>query len=837
VSPVPLFRLGWLLLLAAVPLHAGVAGTIAGVVTDATSGEPLVGANVVVVETRQGAVTDTTGAYRIHNVRAGTYSLEATMIGFRGATSAEVLVLPDRRTTADIVLAASPIEMEGVDVTWQAPLVEKDVTGTAFRVDARTLADLPVDDVQDVIGLQPSTTVEGNIRGGKVREAIYLVDGLPVQDVIQGGPGAELPLSAISQMTILTGGFDAEYGDALSAVINVISRSGGDDHDLSVRLAKDDLFGGEEVSRRSEVELTAGGPLGPRGMSYFSASSLTLTDTRWWQDAQHFFDSPVRSELNGLAKVDMARSPVSRWTAEVIYSLARWRDYEFSWRYNLDGLPKRSRDSYRAALLWTRTLSSTTALSASLSAFSVQSRIGGDRAQTDLTPYDYDFYLLYVTSGSRSWWADQRQRNLTWKADVTHQAGGGDHLLKAGVELTQYDIDADILRLEPQTSFYGRPLVFEPQLNYSSRYAYQPRSGSAYVQDRIERDNGTVLSVGLRFDFLDPRAERPAVELVPTSAEEYEEQVTGSIPANVKLHLSPRLGMSFPLVGSSMFFVNFGEYVQFPLFDHLYSGLDNVTLRDGVNVLRGNPDLLAERTRAWEASLRGQLRDDIVGSVTYFRKETSDQIDTKTFVPTNSRIAGDYGFAEYVNNPTATAQGFEFLVSRPEGRARGNLSYALMKTEGYSEYENQGINLAQWGFPVANTEFPLSWDQRHTIKADISFDLTERTQLDGLWHYHSGRPYTHFPSEDGFTASEPERPFVPNNRRMASYAMLSFKVTRTFGSRWGIEEWALYVDCRNALDEPNVRWVDSSGRVGGELADPSAYYPLRRTLVGLRAAF
>jgi hypothetical protein len=62
VSPVPLFRLGWLLLLAAVPLHAGVAGTIAGVVTDATSGEPLVGANVVVVETRQGHTASTTSA-------------------------------------------------------------------------------------------------------------------------------------------------------------------------------------------------------------------------------------------------------------------------------------------------------------------------------------------------------------------------------------------------------------------------------------------------------------------------------------------------------------------------------------------------------------------------------------------------------------------------------------------------------------------------------------------------------------------------------------------------------------------------------------------------------
>lgn len=815
--------------------HAGVAGSIVGVVTDGDTGEPLIGAHIVVVDSRQGAETDSTGAYRIHNVRAGQYRMLASMLGYRDATSVDVLVLPDRRTTVDVTLQPSPIQMEGVDVTYQVPLVERDVTGTAFRIDAATLEDLPVADMQDVIALQPSSTVEGNIRGGKVRETIYLVDGLPVQDVIQGGAGAELPLSAISQMTILTGGFDAEYGDALSAVINVISRSGGDTHDLELRIAKDDLFGGEEIDRRTDIELTAGGPAGARGLSYFTASHLSLSDTRWWQDAELFFDSPIRREWNGLAKIDYARSPQSRWTAEVLYSLSRWRDYEFSWRYNLDGLPQRLRDSYRGALLYSRTLSPVTAISANLSMFSVYTRIGeGSQADVaNLQPYDYDFFLLYVTSGNRSWWADQRQRNYTFKSDITHQAGKR-HLLKAGVEMTQYDIDADVLRLEPQTTFYGRPLVFEPQLNYSTQYRYYPRAGSAYIQDRYEGRNQTVISLGMRLDVLDPRADRPAVELIPRNAEEYDQIVTGLSPADRKVHLSPRLGVSFPLVGSGVFFINFGEYVQFPLFDYLYSGLDNVSLRDGVNVLRGNPDLLAERTRAWEASLRGELKPGIVGSVTYFQKETRDQIDTKTFVPTNSRIAGDYGFAEFVNNPSATATGIELLLSRPEGKVRGNLSYARMKTEGLSESEDQGINLAQWGFPVANTPYPLSWDQRHTIKADVTLDLTAGAQADFVWQFHSGRPYTYYPSEDGFTADFPEQPFVPNNRRMSDFSLLNLKVTVPLPS-WRGHEFGLYVDLQNATDVQNVRWVDSSGRVGGELGDPSAYYPLRRARVGLRA--
>ena len=814
---------------------AGVAGSLGGVVTDAATGEPLPGANVVVTATRQGSVTDTLGQYRIHNIRAGTYEVQVSMIGYRVVATAGVLVLPDRRVELDVQLPASPIQMQPMEVTLDRPLIETDITGTAFRIDAGGLTDLPVDSFQDVIGLQPSTTVEGHIRGGKVRETIYLVDGLAVQDVIQGGAGTELPLSAISQMTIQTGGFDAEYGDALSGVVNVISRSGGDTHEVSVRLAKDDLFGGEEVSHRNELELAASGPLGSPNLSYFSASNLVLSDTPWWQDTQHFFDSPVRKEFNGLAKVDYKSLGHGRLTAELIYSLQRWRDYEFSWRYNLDGLPPRLRDSYRGALLWTGALSQHTAMSASVSYFSLHSRIGSGRtaASLDPTPYDYDFYLLYVTSGARSWWADQQQRSYTLKTDVTHEFRQR-HILKSGLEFKQYDIDADLLRLEPQTTFFGRPLVFAPQLNYSSRYHYYPRTGSAYLQDRIEGKTRTTLSFGVRLDFLDPRAQRPAVELVPMTAEQYSQEVTGFTPARVKFHISPRLGASLPLSDRSVFFVNFGEYVQFPLFDHLYAGLDNVSLRGGVNVLRGNPDLLAEKTRAFEVSVRHELSDEVVGSVTYFRKETRDQIDAKTFVPTNSRIAGDYGFAEFVNNPTASARGYEFLLSRPRGTVRGNLSYALMRTEGLSESADQGINLAQWGFPVANTPFPLSWDQRHTVKADVIMDLPGGAQVDFVWQSHSGRPYTFFPSSDGFTADEPDRPFIPNNRRLSDYSLLNLKVSYPLPTRWG-EGLTAYADLRNVTDALNVRWVDASGRVGGELSDPTAYYPLRRMMLGLRA--
>jgi len=760
----------------------GTTGSLEGYVTDKETGEPLAGVNVLLLQTKQGAETDPEGFFKIHNIRAGSYHVQVSMIGYRMIMSKDIIILPDQPSELNIRLEKSPIEMEALEVTHQRPLIQTDITGTSYEIESETLIGRPIGSIQQVVELQPGTTIEGHVRGGKTHEAIYLIDGLPVQDVIQGGLAAELPLSAISQMSVKTGGFDAEYGNALSGVINVITRTGGDDHQLSFRIAKDDLFGGKEVSRWNEAEFSASGPIRHGTLSYLTANNGVLTDTRWWQDMQHFFDSPVRRKFNGLSKIDYMASPGKRLTGELIYSLQRWRDYEFSWRYNLDGLPPRLRDSYRAALLWTHSISSKVFYSVSLSQFSLHSKIGeGRKEEIDLTPYQYDFYLLYITSGNRTWWADAEQMVYTLKTDITNQIHPA-HLLKAGIELKQYDIGSDVRKMEPQTSYFGKPLVFEPLLNYSTQYHYYPRGGSVYIQDRMGGGkSGSVITLGLRFDFLDPRAQRPAIELVPTGSDEFSEEVTGFVPAKVKYNFSPRLGCSFPLTDRCFFFVNYGLYVQYPLFDYLYSGINNVSLKGGVNTLRGNPDLLAEKTKAWEVSIRYDLGGNMVASVVYFNKETRDQIDTKTFVPTNSRIAGDYGFAEYVNNPIANASGFELVIGRGTGKwIRGNFSYVYMKTEGLSDYVDQGLNYAQWGFPLLNSPFYLSWDQRHTLKADVGFDLPLAVTADVVWQYHSGRPYTFYPSADGFTADDPNRPFLPNNKRMPAYNLVSFKISKKF---------------------------------------------------------
>lgn len=839
-------RLAGLMMLSGQILLAGTTGILEGFVRDKATRAALIGVNITIVQTSQGAVTNNDGYFRIHNLPAGTYEVRVSIIGYQSMTFRNIIIRPDLTTRLNAEMTEAAIDMGEVEVRAERPLIQRDVTGTIHQVEHEEIEKLPVDKFQEVVGLQAGTTTEGNIRGGKTREVSYLVDGVAVQDLVGGGLGLQVPKSAIQQISVKTGGFDAEYGNALSGVVNVVTRSGGNTRDYSVRADKDNLFGGKQVSKANEVEFSLAGPFRKDKLHYFMAGNFNTTDTRWWQDFQFFFDSPIRKELHGVARLDWRISPDKRLGVQTLFSFQDWRDYEFSWRYNLSGLPPRRQDGYRTALTWSHTISKNAFYSINLSQSRLHSRIGdGNPANASSAPYQYDFFLQYIVSGDRLWAGENFQRLYNLKADFTALLPPR-HSFKAGGEFNYYDVEADLHKLEPQLSYFGKPLLTQPLLNFSSAYHYFPRSGSIYVQDKIESSyDGSVVSLGLRFDFLDPRASRPAVELIPVRQNEYREEITGFVPATMKYKISPRIGFSAPLTDRSFMFVNYGDYFQYPLFDYLYAGLDNVKLRGGVNVLRGNPDLQPERTKAWEISLRYILREDIVGTVTYYKKETVNQIDTKTFVPTNSRIAGDYGFAEYVNNPFAQASGVEIVVTRDRGEwVTGTISYTIMKAEGVSETENQGINYVQWGFPVFNRPFYLSWDQRHTLKADLLFELPWGLNANLLWQHHTGRPYTYFPSSDGFTQQNPEQLFLPNNRRLSRNNVIDLYASKDFWiagrpNPGSAETYKLsvYVDLRNLLNDKNVLWVDSSGRIGGELRDPSAYSFPRRTAIGIRATF
>ncbi len=821
-------------------LFAGTTGILEGHVIDKDNKEPLIGVSIIIVGTSQGTATDNTGYFQINNLQAGSYDIRFSNVGYQTLLYRGVVIHADLRTKISIDLIPTAVEISEMEVTAERPLIEKDVTSTNFSISSSQVDHLPIRNVQDMITLFPSVTAEGNVRGGKTSEVVYMVDGLPMQDLVGGGLGTPLPKSSITEFSIESGGFEAEYGNALSGVVNIITRHGGDNQSEDLRFEKDDWLpssADKQVDHLTETELTLSGPVAKEKIHYFVASTLQLSDTRWWQDMDKFFSSPVSTQLSGLGKLDFTLSPRVRLAFQNIYSLHDWRDYQFSWRFNLDGLPPRNQISDRTSLILSHTVSDIVHYSLTLSEYYLRSRIG-DTPQNlmPLTPYEYDFFLEYVQKGNLAYWADTRQNIYTVKGDLVVQPNPR-NILKFGFELNQYNIFSDVVKYEPQTTYFGKVLPDLPQLNYSSAYHYYPRSGSVYVQDKLEVEaDGAVVNLGFRWDFLDPRSERPVVEyLTPDSASgQYQSQVTKYAPASLKQQVSPRMGLSFPLMWNMILVMNYGHYFQFPLFDYLYSGTNPQQIRNGVNVLVGNPDLKPERTHAWEVGIKYGLNEKTLLSATYFKKDFIDQIDAKTLLPSESRVAGDYGYAEYVNNAFADAEGLEFVLSRQrEDHLSYSISYSLMRTEGVSDYVNQNINLQQWGFPLVNQPYPLSWDQLHTLKISVDAQLPFGIDMNALWSYNSGRPYTYYPTKNGYTAVDSSIAFIPNNARLPSNNTLNVKFTKRFRIN-DLMGLSIYGDIRNFFNTMNARWADSNGKIGGQLGDPSAYYDPRRFSIGFR---
>jgi len=819
---------------------AGTNGILEGVIKDKKTNEKIPGVSVLVVGTQQGATSNTDGYFQVQNLRAGTYEIRFSHVGYQTLLIKNVVINPDLRTKLNPQLDAADVEMQEIVVVQEKPPIQRDVTGTTFSFNSEEMKLLPVTKVIDVVTYKAGVTAEGNVRGGKTSEVVYLVDGLPVQDVLSGGLKTDLPNSSISGLSLYTGGFEPEYGNALSGIVNIVTKTGSDRHHVTVRGAKDNLFGGTQVSKMNEVELALSGPIIEDELFYFVSGDALLSNTRWWQDFQYFFNGPIEKTYSGFGKLDYIVSPNVRLGAQVLFSDRGWRDYEFNWRFNLGGLPSQHRTSSRVAAILSHTVSENFVYTASLSRFSLKAKIGGGSKEEIPVndPYQYDFFLQYVIDGQRAWWSRTSQENYTAKFDGTYKLNEA-HLLKAGGEINFYNVNSDIVKYEPRKTFFGKPLVNEPQLNFSSSYTYKPRTGSLYIQDKFDvPQSGVLLNFGVRYDFLDPTASRPAIEAIPASDTAYTFNVKGNVPAKLKQQLSPRIGAATQLAENGYLFLNIGWYFQYPLFDYLYSGLDQVSIAKGLSAVTGNPDLEPERTKSYEISVKYSFDYNIVGSITYFKKETTNLIDTKTFVPGDSKLAGSYGFAEYVNTPYADASGFEVIVSRERGEwLTGEFSYTFMTAEGVSGSADDGFYIAQFGLPPATRVYPLSWDQRHTFKLTTSLAFPWDFTLNIFTQYHTGRPYTNYPTATGFD-SVATKLFQQNNARMPRFINIDLKAVQKFTFDWWPNSLiSLYLDVRNLLNEKNVKWVDSNGRIGGELGDPGGYFIGRRTTLGLQIEF
>ena len=205
---------------------AGTTGKITGKVIDKETGEPLYGVNVIILGTTLGAATDFEGDFLILNVPPGVHTLKVSMITYSPQTINNVRVRIDQTTPLNIQLSSNVIETDEVIVVAQRNVVKKDVSTSVISIEPEEMEFLPVSSVGEVIGLQAGVEEGLVVRGGGADELLFQIDGITLRDPRNNQPISSVALTSIQEVSIEKGGFNAEYGQVRSGIVNIVSKEG-----------------------------------------------------------------------------------------------------------------------------------------------------------------------------------------------------------------------------------------------------------------------------------------------------------------------------------------------------------------------------------------------------------------------------------------------------------------------------------------------------------------------------------------------------------------------------------------------------------------------------------
>lgn len=525
-------------------------GKVQGTVTDAATGEPLPGVNVLIEGTAQGTATDLDGTYTIVGVRPDTYTLVFSFIGYRTARIEGVRVSIDVTTTTDVVLQEEVFEGEEVVVTAERELVQRDLTATTAFVSGDEIQALPVENFSEVVELQAGV-VNGHFRGGRLGEVGYWVDGLPVTDVFDGGLALSIENDMVQEAQIVTGAFNAEYGQALSGIVNVVTKDGSNDFEGSFSgflgdyvSGSSELIGGTPVFpglddlSAAAVQNAEGSLSGPilKDRLFFFTSGRYFKNDGWIVGRNVFtFDdvgldpitqriallNPLGSgdsaavalnpfeKVSGQAKLTARFGRGMRLSANLIASREDFRDYDLGLFFFPDAQLQKQRDSYNTYLKWTHSLSNATFYEAGFT--NNYTRFDEYLFEDPLDPRYRDPEIFEFTDplttsnfkvgGTNN---DRFSRSTnTWlgKLDFTSQIDDV-NLVKVGVEGRYHTLDFADELVVVQNENGETPEQRGQFVADNGSYSYNPVEFSGYVQDKVEL-GGLIINAGIRLDYFD----------------------------------------------------------------------------------------------------------------------------------------------------------------------------------------------------------------------------------------------------------------------------------------------------------------------------------------------
>jgi outer membrane receptor protein involved in Fe transport len=774
---------------------AGTTGKLSGKVVNEKK-EPLPGVNIRIEGQRLGAISDEQGNYFILGITAGTYTVQATLMGEAPFAAGNVVITPDFTTTLNITMHIEAVQLGEVQVEAERPLLQKDATGTTRFLSSQDIAHLPTRGYRDAAAQQTgvvnfqrqidSETQNSNtliIRGGRPNETAYFVDGFSQQDPLTGTSSTAINNNAIEEVVLMTGGFAPEYGRIMSGAVNVITREGAKKYFGALEAVTDAVSGqwiGAPVTDYNIYDGSVGGPVlpGHDNLTFYASG-----ERRWQKDrAPTFMPGVLQQELrnDGLDPNVKPNDSSSGWSfqgklawqlndkmsvkAGGLGSQDRWREYSQFYLKNLDHSPRYLDNNKSYFGTFNHVLSSKSFWNLGFNYFQTLRKRGDGVAFDDLSAYyiptnprfDTDIPLFYdpghVVNNYLQRFASYYgiQASMTSQMTTHNQIKvGGDyqrHTLRffqhyrptalggAAPDVTNWDGYGYDLIAIPSPTGTGPAQVQLVEKNDGPDGAKHPQVYSAYAQDKFERE-GVIVNAGLRYDYIN--VDTPALRNDKTPLEDGPNPTLldpEDLQANKTYsRISPRLGVAFPLDERTILRFNYGQFYQQPNLQDLYPSYRFLEYKINTGGYFVGFGNPNLRPEHTSAYEVGMQRQ--VGERIRLDM-TAYYKDVKDLVEITTIPSTPKSFTTYRNRDYATIKGVDVgFTMRETNHISASINYSLSFAQGTGSVSNTQRNVAWLASEPPKQTSPLDFDQRHKVSMNLDWRLGRgQGPTLGKWH-------------------------------------------------------------------------------------------------------
>lgn len=748
---------------------AGTTGKIAGLVLEAQSREPLPGANIIVraeiIDGREiplkpvlGATSDVKGRYFILNVRPGQYVVEISYIGYQRLVKKPIKVEVDRTTTLDFEVREETVQGEEIVVTAEKSLVVKDLTSSSAKVSGEEIKSLPVEGFAEVIKLQAGVTEglggELHIRGGRTSEIQFYVDGIAISNPFTNSLAVPVENNAIQEVEVISGTFNAEYGQAMSGIVNIVTREGTDRYTGSVS-----VYGGDFVTSHENIfynlddinptaqqyyEANLSGPLLTSKLKFFASgrfndltnwlygqriflpqdsSSFRATDGNYYLersgDSSNVAMNPSRS-FSGQVKLTYQLLPAMKLSYNLIGNSSKSQGYSNFYRLNPDARPTSYSYATNHLFKIDHVLNKRAFYSLNLALYENDAK-----SYVYENPLDARYRFIYQrniqpqfvfsTGGLSAGHFYRNSKTYAARGDFSMQVNNA-NFIKLGAEARYHKLYLESFNVNVDPRRFGDLNPRIPPLSAFDHDAYNrdPLEISAYLQDKIEIKD-LIVNLGLRFDYFDARANVPVDLRDPGNKIFIKENAYQKVKA--KTQLSPRLALAFPITEQGVVHVSYGQFFQIPEFSRLYENPEFEVL-GAYNSLIGNADLEPQRTDMYEIGLQQQLASFLKVDVTGFYRDVRNLLGTELF---ETYTVDQYG--RYANSDFGSVRGLTLAatIRVPEAHLTAGVDYTYQVAKGIASDPRQKLFDAQGRNESAIVLADLDWDLRNSGSAYLNW--------------------------------------------------------------------------------------------------------------------